>query len=79
MKKILERLRYLYYSKEYRKKYPKEMIDKIKNAKLVYFARQNGKTYLSMEYFYIKLVENHFWELARYWRKSIKKLYGGII
>ena len=75
---MLERLRYLYYSKEYRKKYSKENIERIKNANHIYLARGNGKTRLSIEFFYIKVVENHCWELASKLRKGIKEIYGGI-
>lgn len=72
---MINKIKYLYYSRIYIKIIDRETINKIRNANFIYFGRKNGKTILTISYLYIRLVENHEFKAAKKILKEYKKIY----
>lgn len=72
---MLNKIKYLFYSKEYKKFYSSTGIKNIINANYVYLGRQNGKTIKSLKWDYIRAVENHEFEAAKLIKKTYKKIF----
>ena len=77
MKKLIDKLRYRYYS-QYYKDTPKDYITEIKNINKpvrLYLARRNGKTNLMIKVQYIHYVENYNFKLAKIILKNYKNYF----
>ncbi len=73
---MINKIRYLFYSRKYRKIYTKENIENICNANIIHYARRNGKTFLSIRILYIRYVESYHFKESRALLKYHKKFYG---
>lgn len=75
MSKIINKLKYYYYSKDYKKIYNQSFINKTKTLRYLIITRQSGKTLLYIRCNYIMNVEAYNFKRARALKKTFKKVF----
>lgn len=72
---LIDKIKYYFYSKPYRKIYTNQEIEKIRSSKYICLSRRNGKTIMTYKLNYISAVENHDFKYAKKLIKGYKKIF----
>lgn len=72
---MINKVRYWYYSRNYKRFYSKEFLNRLKEANMIYLGRQNGKRIAFTRVNYIKAVENYNFKLAKAILKGYKAAF----